>query len=239
MSDNTENNSENQNTGDNPPVEDPIKNLKSEFARKNDNVLRELEGLKQQLGIIADSAIQAAAATKQRQQASDDQEIDPVMDPKGYAKKLEEKITRQMEEKMTKTMSSQASRQTELSQLVSQYPELQSGDSELTKTAVQIYNNLSEDEKQSKSAYRLAVATAAQELGVLPVNKRKQTNQNSEDFTVNQSSTNRPNRSTQKEQELDERTTEFARLLGRPVDDKKYQESLKKAANRKNWKKYT
>ena len=45
--------------------QDPIKQIKSEFGRKQDNVINELNALKAQLGQIADTVISAAATKKQ------------------------------------------------------------------------------------------------------------------------------------------------------------------------------
>jgi len=217
---------------------DPIKQIKSEFGRKQDNVMNELNALKAQLGQIADTVI-TAAATK-RQSSEDESMPDPVMDPKGYRDHLKKDLRREVDA----SLNSERERNQTLASLVSQYPELQDGNSELTQQALRIYQGLSNSEKQSPSAYKLAVMQAAQEVGVLPANKRQSKKQEADDesFTMNSGGSSNARRPSQnrKEEKLDERTLEFARALGRPVDDPKYMESLKKtvSSRKRSWSKF-
>lgn len=218
---------------------DPIKQIKSEFGRKQDNVLNELNALKAQLGQITDTVISVAQTKRQEAAQSGEEFPDPVIDPKGY----KEAIKRELRQEVNVSLSAERERTSTLSSLVSQYPELQDSNSELTQQALRIYNGLSAAEKQSAASYKLAVMQAAQEVGVLPVNKRQSKNnsQDSEDFTINSSSnsTRRPSQN-RKEEKIDERTLEFARLLGRPVDDPKYMDNLKKTitTRKRSWSKF-
>jgi len=218
--------------------QDPIKQIKSEFGRKQDNVMNELNALKAQLGQIADTVISAAATKKQEANGGDDLP-DPIMDPKGY----KEALKRELRTELDSSISMERERNQTLSTLVSQYPELQQADSELTKTALNIYNQLSPREKQSPAAYRLAVVQAAQETGVLPVNKRSNNKPSGdEDFTISSSSSSNTRRANtnKKEEALDDRTLEFARLLGRPVDSPEYIKNLKSTVSKRkrSWSKF-
>lgn len=207
---------------------DPIKNLKSEFSRKQENVINELSQLKQQLAQLNNNMQRPAAPQKE------EDEIDPVIDPKGY----KEKIKREMRQEMEYMNQSQNQKNNILGSLVQSYPELSDSNSELTKAAIMAYNSLSEQEKAMPNAYKLAVTSAAADLGVLTMNKRKQTNQSSEDFVGSSSGGQGTKRQSQKDDtELDDKTLAFAELLGRPVNDKKYLESLKAASKRK-WGQY-
>lgn len=215
---------------------DPIKQIKSEFGRKQDNVMNELNALKAQLGQIADTVIHAAAAKNKPEQ---DENIDPIVDPKGY----KESIKKELRKEMDQSLGMERERNTVLSTLVSQYPELQSSNSELTQTALRIYNQLSNSEKNSPSGYKIAVMQAAQEVGVLPVNKRKQSqSESSDDFTLSNSNTSVRQKPSEraKSEKIDEKTLEFAQLLGRPTNDPKYIESLKKTitSRKRSWSKF-
>lgn len=215
---------------------DPIKQIKSEFGRKQDNVMNELNALKAQLGQIADTVIHAAS-TKNKPEQEDN--IDPLMDPKGY----KESIKKELRKEMDQSLGMERERNNVLSTLVSQYPELQSSSSELTQTALRIYNQLSNAEKNSPSGYKIAVMQAAQEVGVLPVNKRKQSqSESSDDFTLSNSNTSVRQKPSEraKNEKIDDKTLEFAKLLGRPTEDPKYIESLKKTITnrRKNWSRF-
>jgi len=214
---------------------DPIKQIKSEFGRKQDNVMNELNALKVQLGQIADTVIHAAAAKNKPEQ---DENIDPIVDPKGY----KESIKKELRKEMDQSLGMERERNTVLSTLVSQYPELQRNDSELTQTALRIYNSLSASEKASPSGYKVAVMQAAQEVGVLPVNKRKQSQSESDDFTLSNSNTSVRQKPSEraKDEKIDDKTLEFAKLLGRPTSDPKYIDSLKKTITnrRKSWSRF-
>lgn len=225
-------NNASQEAGQSDSQDDVIKNLKAEMSRKQDNLLQELSDLKKQLASVNDVVIQSSVKSQPAQQ-SDAAIPDPVLDPEKYRDYIRSEMRREMED----TLAVQNQRQAQLNSLVSQYPELQDSSSDLTKKAIEIYNGLSAAEKNMPSSYKLAVSAAAQDLGVMPVNKRKAP-QDQEDFTINSSSASSPRRPQQrKEEKLDDATVEFARLLGRPVDDPKYLEKLKSTAQRKAWSK--
>lgn len=217
--------------------QDPIKQIKSEFGRKQDNVMNELNSLKSQLSQIADTVIQAAA-TKRSASESSEEMPDPVMDPKGYKEYMRKELRRDVDE----SLNAERERNTVLSSLVANYPELQSGSSELTQTALRIYNSLSPSEKASPSGYKIAVMQAAQEVGVLPANKRQKQSQGEEDFTLSSSSSTARQKPSQraKEEKIDDKTLEFAKLLGRPVNDDKYIERLKTtiSSRKRNWSRF-
>lgn len=212
---------------------DPIKNIKAEFARKQGNTDAVLQSLKAQLDQITEAVI--ASTSSKKAQAEDEELPDPVIDPKGYKNAL----IKQARAEISSTIQHEDQRRGMLSQLVTQYPELQSADNDLTQRAVQIYNSLSQQEKNMPSSYKLAVSEAAQELGVLPMNKRKSNATSDESFTVSSSSgsSGGASRKAGKKEELDPRTVEFARLLGKDPSDPKYLEKLKTAAKLTNWKK--
>lgn len=225
----TESNDNNETT---VAPEDAYKNIKAEFERKQANTLAELESIKSQLSQVADTVL--ASAADRRSQANEDAP-DPVLDPKGYREFLRNETRREIEA----AQATQAQKSNILSSLAMQYPELTDQSSELSQEAVKIYARMSKSEQANPNSFKSAILEAASSVGVLPVNKRKQNPQGSDDFTINSSSSGSPRgNSKQKDAKLDEATVEFARLLGRPVDDPKYIEKLKSTAQRKSWSKY-
>lgn len=215
-------------------VDDPIKNLKAEMARKQDNTNKELENIKNMLAGMAQSQQQ------QMQRATKQTEVevpDPLLDPVKY----EEYITNKVSAKMDQSINQNNQRQNQLAALVQNYPELQDANADLTKKAVEVYNRLSQEEKMSPNAYKFAVQDAAAELGVVAMSKRKQSESSDEDFTGNsdnyQSNNSKSKQNRQKADKIDDATLALAELMGRPVKDPKYLESLKKYTGRKNWNK--
>jgi hypothetical protein len=139
---------------------------------------------------------------------------------------------------MNRSSQAQAKQTQTLSQLVREYPELNDDSNPLTKKAVEIYQSMPEDEKSSPMAYKLAVKEAASELSVKPISKRSQEESDSYSVSGNSGSSYSPaNTRKKKEDDIDQKTLEFAKLLGRPVDDPAYREKLKNLSKRK-WSKY-
>lgn len=210
-----------------PNVDETLKNLKSEFSRKQENVSRELEQIKAMLGNLAQP---------QRQQAAESTETpDPVLDPKGYKEYLKKEVLQET----SQIVNQNNQRQSQLASLVQSYPELQDSNSELTKKAVENYSRLSNEEKMSPRAYQFAVQDAAAELGVLAMSKRQNNKQNDGDdsFTANSGSysSNKPSKQNKSNDKIDDATIAFAQAIGKDTSDPKYIESLKKHITRKNW----
>ncbi len=235
-----------------PESGDDIKNIKSEFARKTENLQKMLADQNARSEAMMQAIIQmqqAKAAAKQDISTSEDEldniGVDPIDDPKKFAKIVTQRAT----ERAIKAASEQAQesaranqeQQSTLVKLAGEYPELNQVDSDLYKKALELSRQMPESYRNSSIGLKAAVREAAAELGVLPVNKRSKKDSDSDDFTVDSgSSENR--RATQKraskDDELDPTTLAWAELLGRPVNDPKYIESLKKTAQRKDWKRY-
>lgn len=210
---------------------DELKNLKSEFSRKNENLNRELESIKSMLAGVAQTVSQPKRESKPVEKP------DPLLDPEAY----EEYITNKVSSRMDQSINQNNQRQSQLAALVQNYPELQDANNELTKRAVDAYNRLSNEERMSPNAYKFAVLDAAGDLGVVPMSKRKTdiNDESSEDFTTNSSSYSGSRKAgsgkNQKSDKIDDMTLAFAEAIGRPVNDPKYIESLKKTISKKEW----
>lgn len=218
---------------------DPLLNLKSEMARKTEKLAEDNKKLSQQLAEISQMLqSQRPQSTNGSQSGDEDLEDLAYRDPKAYAKKVEERAAARADALINQRLNQQQQTNAILNQLVSDYPELSDSSSELTLKAVEIYKSMSDDEKRSSSAYKIAVRDAAADLGVLPKAKRKATA--NDDFALGSGSSGvgSPNRSGNRQTELGENTLAFAELMGLNIKDKKVVERLKQRSQRKNWGKY-
>lgn len=210
-----------------------IKNLQAEMNRKTSNLDSKLEQINQQLQQL--SLLGNNIQTPQN--INTNTRPDPMLEPEAYERYIEQK----MEARLNDRFSIQQKQQSEIAGLVSNFPELSDGSSELSQAAVRAYNNLSPQEKAAPGAYKLAVQGAALELGILPKSKRSENSKpksnESDDIGARGSNEGRNSGSRNKSQKLDDSTLEFARLLGKDVNDPKYVERLQKAATRTRWSK--
>lgn len=217
---------------------DPLKNLHSEFSRKTEKLAQENQKLSSQLSevlqILNKNTLKQAPSS---QSADEDLEELAFKDPKAYAKRVKAEAAQEASTLVSRQIQAQQHSQSVLNQLVSEYPELNEASNELTLKAVENYKNMSDEDKRSAGAYKIAVRDAAAELGVLPKNKRKSTS--NDDFALSgNASTSNPKGNKRGEVELDQRTIAFAKLIGLNTDDKKVMESLKNRSQRKSWSKY-
>lgn len=202
---------------------DPTANLKSEMNRKFDNLYKAIEQQNQMLA----SLNQPRAVAPVESEA--DLEDLAFSNPKEYARRIKEAAKAEMAGMIAQQEARRAQETQVLTQLASDYPELNNANSELTQRAVAIYNRLSDAEKTSPVAYKVAVRDAAAELGVLPASKRSSST--NEDFVMSSGSGNKPvgkpgqRRSGQ--DDLDSYTSTFAELVGVDVTNKDVRERIK------------
>lgn len=208
---------------------DEIKNLKAEMTRKLGNteaMLAELkranEALVQQLAGIA----KPAAATAQQKKLSD------IMyeDPEQFAEVVKSSAT----EQVSRLLAEREEQQATMSALIAEFPELNQGEHELTKRAVEIYNGLSEKEKKSPLAYQTAVKSAALETGIRPKSKRTST----EADTFSLSGQGAKKTTKKADGELDPATEAVARFLNVDLSDPEVRKRLASNHGRKNWHRY-
>lgn len=204
------------------------------LAALDSKVTNELSALKQGMQQL----LQAQQSQAKPQRKQEETSIpDPIVDPKGYG----EYLTRQIETRVESKISTQQTRNSQLASLVNSYPELQDQGNELTRKSVEIFSQMSDEEKSSANAYKSAVAMAASELGVLPVSKRKQTNDDDGNFSItNSTSSSSRNRNSNKnkEEDLDPMTVAFAQAIGKDTNDPEYIKRLKQANKRTKWNRY-
>lgn len=206
---------------------DLVKNMKAEFDRKFTKLSTDLASSQQQLI----QQLQGILPKKPAKVEDDADEDDFVLNPKAAKEKLTQQISNRIEEKFNQQLSARDENQRianqTLASLVSEYPELNDPSNELTTTARGLYEALTPQEQANPRVYKQVVYEAAAQLGARPKSKRAAGDD--DDFTIRgQSQRTRTKNSSDKSREkLDPDTIEFARLMGRPVDDPKYIEKLK------------
>jgi hypothetical protein len=222
-----------------PQPEDSIKNLKSEFSRKFENVQSEIQSVIQQNQLIAQQ-LEQALASRSAPAAKDESEdnFDPY-DPKSIKGTIEKAVNRQVQVEADKFVEQQKKQQT-LSELFTEYPELRETGSEMEKAALVAFNQLSPAVRASSDGYRLAVREAAAKVGLLPASKRK-AKDSGDSFTLGTGSGSSGSKAPNKpNDELSEATQFWAQaLMGDKAKDKNVQERLKKRAKREKWGKWS
>lgn len=226
-----ENTPENKQKGD-----DTFQNLKKEMDRKLSSQEAKLSELAE-----ANKALLAKLSSMTQPKPlmiEDDIEKAWYEDPKAAAAKIKEATKAEIIAEVNRNQELQARTSQTLQALVSDYPELNDPNNELTKKAVEIYNALPADERVSPSSYRLAVKEAASDLGVVPVKRRK--SQEDDSFTMSPSSSayaTKQGTSKSRKGDVDPRTIAFAQLVGLDVNNEQVMENLK-AKSKRNWSKY-
>lgn len=218
-----------------PETSDPIKNIKSEFDRKFGNTEAKLaEMASTNAALLAKLNELTSSRAPAPEPKSEDLSDVFYKDPQRYAQIVADRAAQQAEARAAQREAATRKTQTVLGQLQAEYPELASSDHELTRKAVEIYNSLPDDEKASSMSYKLAVQSAAVELGVKPRSKRPVSDQ--EDLGSSGYSSG-PSRSQRKSTKLDPATEELAQMFGIDTSKPEVKERLIKSSGR-NWNKY-
>lgn len=227
--------------------QDPVKQLKSEFSRKLENINAILEAQNKQsqdlLNILVAQQSRSSEASKESKEDDGISEDLVLSDPKEYARRVTEKAVREAKSAMDKDRQAsnrvQQQEASALAALRADYPELNDSNSELARKAIEIYNKIG---SSGELAVKASVREAAADLGLVPVKKRQ--SNNADDFSMSGGSSmsegnSRSGDRGRSKKKVSEATLEFARLLGRDVDDPKVKARLEKAAERRNWKRYS
>lgn len=215
-------------TGTPAAAPDPYKNLKAEMDRKitsqEQSIAKLLESQQQ---LMAQLQKQSAPAVKDESEELNDLWYSK---PEVAANKIKEKAKAEIREELAQQNAATNQRNSVLSQLITDYPELNNQSSDLTKKAVEYYNALPEDEKSRPMAYRLAVKEAAADLGVKPASKREDYN---DAYVTGSSGGSTGGTKRQRDDEIDANTAALAKIMG--VDVNKVKD---RAKSRKSWNRY-
>jgi hypothetical protein len=208
-------------------MERKFKNLTEQLQQQNQQLLQTLEK-------VAAPKKEAAAPP------TDDLAELQYTDPGAYARKIAEIAAEEASKRVNQTITQSNEINSTLQRLTMDYPELQDTNSDLYKTAMRNYDNMSDGERKSAKMIQLAIREAAAEVGVQVASKRK--GRESDDFSFGgdgmSSSKNNNNRKNKDDKEIAPETITLSQLLGQNVDDPKYKARIKKAVNRKSYTKY-
>lgn len=219
----------------NSTPEDPIKNLKAEMDRKLSNSEAKLSELSNTNIALMQKLEEISRSVKPQAPASSNEDLSDVFykDPTRYAQIVEERASARAEKASQQREAAMRKTQGVLGQLQNDFPELASPDHELTRRAVEIYNGLPDDEKASSMSYKLAVQSAAVEMGVKPRSKRPV----ADDEPTGSSGSSSGRSSTRKREKLDSNTEELAAIFGIDTSNPEVKERLIRTSNR-DWSRY-
>lgn len=214
-------------------VDTTLKNMKSEFSRKIENLSSSLAQQNQQMEALLGRMQQQVAPPE----ASEDIANLIYSDPASAVNKIVERVTKQVETKHQQTSTAQQT----VVKLQGEYPEL--GDMRTTayKAAERYYDQLPATLKGTAEGAEIALMRAVREEGLMPKGKRDQQRTDGEDFSLDGEGARRnvePKGARGKKSEIDPRTLGFAELMGKNVKDPKYIERLKKESTRESWNKW-
>lgn len=220
MSDNeNENNNENQNNFD----PERFSNFQKEMDRKFSNQNQQIEALlKSQQDLMT-----TLSQPKKQEKSSINNDISDLIytDPAKYAEIIEERAAKKAAETISTQNSvaskNQAKAQEVLVKLTQDYPELSDVNSQLSKKALEAFNNMSDEEKSNSAlAYKSAILEAVGDLGIKKASQRKSKDSDVDygDFVLSGSSNNSSRRD--KKPKLDAATVAFAEQMGLDIEDK-------------------
>ena len=205
---------------------DEIKNLKSEFNRKLDNLNTQLK--QQNEALVAQ--LQSLVVPKKQEATSDEDDIGDLVykNPTAFAKRIKEEAKRDIQAQLSARDEENNKRNDIVQKLYADFPELAIADHPLTVSALEKYKEISKDSGATPASYRAAVYEAAMDHGVQPKKKRG----DSDDFTgFSGKGDSRP--AKKKDEAISPQTAELARLMG--VDPEKVAARAKKRSNYGKW----
>lgn len=215
------------------PQEDPIKNMKQEFARKTSNLEEKLAQTNAQLAEMLTLVQQSVKPVESKSEKS---ARDLLYDaPEEFVAHVTEKATRKAQEEARALAAQQSAINNVIADYSSKYPEIAQQGSEAMQLAVKYGNELPKHLKGTAEGAELAMSKAIAELGLAPVSRRKKAEEPEVVGGAARSSSGGPKKS---EAKLDDNTLALAQLMGVDLKDKKRVENLAKATSRKNWLKY-
>lgn len=211
---------------------DPIAELKLELKNSKSESARKLDFIQTQLSQLAQGL------QKPAQEAPIDKSL--IYDnPDEYARLIEERAASRAEKRIMDKLQSTRQQDYKAASMQTQFPELKDENSEAYRTATREYDALPKHMQGTAEGLELAVQRAANQLGLVPANKRKQTRV-SDDYIPPTTNTGR--RTSARDKDLDPKALEFGQLLaqatGRDPNDPKLIEGLKQASKRTDWKRY-
>lgn len=233
-----EDQNENQQEAEGQQQVDPIKNVKAEFDRKLDNVIKQQN---EQLQAILAQVTETMRPQQQQQVQPQKSMKELIYEDADAAAAL---ITQQAVAAASRVVDqrveqSQRATQT-VNEVIAVYPEFGQANSEAAALAIKKMSQLPKDQQGNALATKTVMYEAAAELGLVPAKARKQSNDD-DSFSVSGGSSRgsgQRSRNSDKSKDVSPDTLEFAQLMGIDISDPKRLEGLKKASQRTKWNKY-
>ncbi len=194
-----------------------ILNLKAEMNRKLDNANAQL------LAAIESLKPKAKEEPKTKVSVLDDEDA------------FEERIVERAVSTAQRITQEQSRTQAKISQLYTDYPELNDPDHAFSKKADEYYRGLSAEDKKNPVALEAAVYRAATETGMKP---KKSRGDDGDGFSLGGSTGGTRAAAKKKDTEVSDTMVAIGALMGVDYNDPKRKESLKQAAKRKKWNTY-
>jgi hypothetical protein len=216
-----------------PAEQDPVKNIKAEFARKTSNLEEKLAHTNAQLEQMLALVQQSVKPTETKPSKSARDLL--YDDPDAFVSEVTEKATRKAQEEARALAAQQSAINNVIADYSSKYPEIAQQGSEAMQLAVKFGNELPKHLKGTAEGAELAMSKAIAELGLAPVSRRKKVE---EPEVVGGAARSTNSQAKKPDAKLDENTLALAQLMGVDLKDKKRVENIAKAASRKNWLKY-
>ncbi len=213
---------------------DPVRNLKAEMNRKLSNSDAKLQELANTNMALMQKLEEISRSVSKPQSAQNHEDMSDIFykDPSRFAQIVEERASAKAEKAASQREQAMRKTQGVLGQLQNEFPELADSGADLTRKSVEIYNSLPDEEKASSMSYRLAVQSAAIELGIQPKSKRPVS-----DEPTGSSSSNGRSGSSRRKEKLTPETEELAAIFGIDTSKSEVKERLIKSTNR-NWSQY-
>jgi hypothetical protein len=182
------------------------------------DVKAEINELKSKMEATQKELLAAVAALKKPApapvEAEEDLETQLYSNPKAALARVMEQTKKETLAEVARASAYQQRVGNTIASLQNEYPELADTSSELAKKAIANFNALSDEDKQSPMAYKLAVREAADEIGLKPKSKRPVVEDSWESGDGYTRSSRRP-----ASNKLDPASKEWAELLGLEVTE--------------------
>lgn len=215
--------------------QDPIKNLKAEMARKHANFEQQQQETKSQLDAILAEVQKAMKPADDKPKKSARELV--FDDPEEFVRQVKAEAISEASETVTRQYQASQAVQNTVASIQALYPEFAQEGSEAVILATKKAANLPAYMKGKPEGVRLAMQEAAAELGLVQASKRK-TVVVDEPVIGRGSGSQQSGGGSKSKGKVDEKTRQFAELLGMDLSDPKQLANLEQASTRKNWSKY-
>lgn len=207
-------------------ADQPIQNLKAEFARKQANTEAQLHETKTQLDSLM------AQLNSQQPKANSKADKDLMFDdPTAYAQMIESRAVQKAQQAVSNQMQAQQAIQNTVQTIQAQYAEFNETGSEAASLALSKAAKLPSHVRNTPEGIEIAMMQAVRELGLTPVSKKSPSTAN-EDFPTGSAQTRK---APPVQSKIDGQQRAFAKLLGIDLTNKVAAAEFEKASKRKNW----